>query len=59
MTITKTEYTTLKTAALKAAETVQQITDICNSIENRTKEASKKTSLYIMEKRKTNKFYCR
>ena len=59
MTITKSEYTTLKAAALKAAETLQEITAICSSIENRSKEASKKTSLYIQEKRKTNKFYCR
>ena len=59
MTITKAEYTTLKTAALKAADTLIQITAICSSIENRSKEASKKTSLYIQEKRKTNKFYCR
>ena len=59
MTITKTEYTTLKTAALKAAETIKEINAICSTIENRSKEASKKTSLYIQEKRKTNKFYCR
>lgn len=59
MTITKTEYNALKLAALKAAETLQEITAICSNIENRSKEASKKTSLYILEKRKTNKFYCR
>ena len=45
MTITKAEYTTLKTAALKAADTLIQITAICSSIENRSKAASKKTSL--------------
>jgi len=59
MTITKTEYTTLKAAALKAADNFKEITLLCSTIENRSKEASKKTSLYIMEKRKTNKFYCR
>lgn len=59
MIINKNEYITLKTAALKNADNIQEINVILLSIENRSKEASKKTTQYIMERRKQDKNYCR
>ena len=59
MIINKNEYIVLKTAALKAAENVQELTNIFQAIENRSKQASEKTSNYILERRKKDKYYCR
>lgn len=59
MEIKKAEYTTLKAAALKAAENLQEIAAICAGIEARADAASQKAAAYITEKRKNNKFYCR
>ena len=55
MTITKSEFLVLKQAAGKAPE----LNQVVNNIENRSKEQNKKNSAYILEKRKTNKNYCR
>ena len=56
MTITKQDYETIKGAALKVAP---ELSTTFQNIEEKEKEKSKKTSLYILEKRKSNKFYCR
>lgn len=59
MTITKNEFNILNQAAAKAADIFPELTAICTNIENRSKEQNKKNSAYIMEKRKSNKNYCR
>lgn len=56
MTITKQEYETIKRAALITAP---ELSPTFTRIEEKEKERSAKTSAYILEKRKINKFYCR
>ena len=56
MILNKKEYETIKGAALKIAP---ELSTTFQNIEEKEKEKSKKTSLYILEKRKINKFYCR
>lgn len=55
MTITKSEFLVLKQAAGKLPE----LNHIVSNIENRSTEQNKKNTAYILEKRKTNKYYCR
>lgn len=59
MTITKKNYIILKQAALNAADNLQEILKAIQDTEKAAEIASKKTSLYILEKRKQNKNYCR
>ena len=59
MTITKNNFMILRAAALQAAENKTQILKAIQETEAAAEIASKKTSLYILEKRKTNKNYCR
>ena len=59
MTITKNNFMILRAAALQAAENNTQIFKAIQETETAAEIASKKTSLYILEKRKTNKNYCR
>ena len=56
MTITKQDYDIIKRAALMTAP---DLSPTFNRIEEKEKERSAKTSAYILEKRKINKFYCR
>lgn len=49
----------LRAAALQAAENNTQILRAIQETEAAAEIASKKTSQYILEKRKTNKNYCR
>lgn len=59
MTITKKNYIILKQAALNAADNLQEILKAIQDTEKAAEIASKKTSQYILEKRKTDKNYCR
>lgn len=49
----------LRAAALQAAENNTQILKAIQETETAAEIASKKTSQYILEKRKQNKNYCR
>ena len=64
MTISKSNYLILKAAALYAAKIEKEIFEdrVKNAIETTetaAAEASKKTSQYIMERRKKDPLYCR
>ena len=63
MIITKTNYQILKNAALYAAEKEPIFADsvkiAIETTETAAAQASAKTTQYILEKRKTNKNYCR
>ncbi len=59
MTISKNNFLILKSAALKAAENDIQVIKAIEETEKAAEIASKKTSQYILEKRKTDKYYCR
>jgi len=59
MTITKNNFMILRAAALQAAENNTQILKAIQETETAAEIASKKTSQYILEKRKQNKNYCR
>ena len=58
MTITRKNFTILKNAALQA-ENTKEVNQAIQETEKAAETASKKTSLYILEKRKTDKNYCR
>lgn len=64
MTISKSNYLILKAAALYAAEIEKEIfldrvKIAIEATETAAAQASAKTTQYILEKRKTNKNYCR
>ncbi len=59
MTITKKNYITLKAAAVKAADNLQEVLKAINETEQATADHNKKMIEYITEKRKNNKNYCR
>jgi hypothetical protein len=64
MTITKSNYLILKNAALYASEIEKEIfldrvKNAIETTETAAADASAKTTAYILEKRKTNKNYCR
>lgn len=64
MTITRTNFEILKNAALYAAEIEKEIFGdrvkiAIETTETAAQEASKKTTAYILEKRKKDKNYCR
>jgi len=57
MTISKSNYLILKLAALQVG--TKEVNQAIEQTEKAEKERSLKTSAYILEKRKTNKNYCR
>lgn len=57
MTITRKNFNILKEAAQKL--NTMAVNQAIFETEQAAEESSKKTSLYILEKRKTNKNYCR
>lgn len=59
MTITKKNYLTLKAAAVKAADNLQEVLKAINETEQAAADHNKKMIEYITEKRKNNKNYCR
>ena len=64
MTITRTNFEILKAAALYAAEIEKEIfldrvKIAIETTETAAADASKKTSAYILERRKKDKNYCR
>lgn len=59
MTITKKNYITLKAAAVKAADNLQEVLKAINETEQAAADHNKKMIEYITEKRKNNKNYCR
>lgn len=64
MIITRTNFEILKNAALYAAEIekdifLDRVKIAIETTETAAQEASKKTSAYILEKRKKDKNYCR
>ena len=59
MTITKKNYLTLKAAAVKAADNLQEVLKAIQETEQAAADHNKKMIEYITEKRKNNKNYCR
>jgi len=59
MTITKKNYITLKAAAVKAADNLQEVLKAIQETEQAAADHNKKMIEYITEKRKNNKNYCR
>lgn len=59
MTITKKNYITLKAAAVKAADNLQEVLKAINETEQAAADHNKKMIEYITAKRKNNKNYCR
>ena len=59
MTITKKNYLTLKAAAVKAADNLQEVLKAIQETEQAAADHNKKMIEYITEKRKNNKKYCR
>ena len=58
MTITKANFEILKNAVLRSAPSGLELKAI-EETENARKQASEKATAYILEKRKTDKNYCR
>lgn len=59
MTITKKNYITLKAAAVKAADNLQEVLKAIQETEQAAADHNEKMVEYITEKRKNNKNYCR